>query len=361
MKNRTWLISYFLIVLVCMGAITGLVWYVDPYFHYHAPRPEYYYELNSTMERSVNDGITRNFDYDSIITGTSMTENFKTSEAEEIFGGEFVKLPYAGGYYKEINGNLKKAFETHDEIKTVIRGMDLGYMCVGEDDKRTDMGEYPEYLYDDNIFNDVKYVFNKDVIRNIINVQLFGDKKEQEPGHTSFDEYGNWMASFDGHFTREEVLKDFVIPEEPEEKISLSAEDANIVKQNIRLNVTALAKEHPETEFYYFFPPYSIAWWGTLYGDGELERHVEMERIMMEEVLECPNIHFYSFNNFPDIVQDLSRYKDIWHYGEDTNSLLLQYMKEGKGLITKDNYEAYLQEILDMYTNYDYSTLTIEE
>ena len=361
MKDRTWLVNFILIVLICLIGIGALVIHVDPYFHYHAPNKNYFYELVSYKERNVNDGITRHFDYDSIITGTSMTENFKTTEAEAIYGGKFIKLPYAGGYYNEINMNLEKAFELHPELKTVIRGLDSGYMMVGDGDKRTDMGKYPEYLYDNNIFNDVKYIFNKDVIKNCISGQILGKLKGQEPGITSFDEYANWMYLYEGKFTREEVLKDYVIPVKPEETYSLTEEEADIVRTNIRKNVTKLAKENPDAEFYYFFTPYSVAWWGTLYGNGELHKHLQMERIVIEEVLECENIHFYSFSNFPEIVQNICNYKDIHHYGEDVNTLLLQYMKEGKGLLTKDNYEDYLSEVENMYETYDYTLLTIED
>lgn len=58
-------------------------------FHYHAPLKFLSYPL--VNERYQNNGIVRHFDYDSVITGTSMTENFKTSEAQKLFGSDFIK------------------------------------------------------------------------------------------------------------------------------------------------------------------------------------------------------------------------------------------------------------------------------
>ena len=43
-----------------------------------------------------NDGISRNFEFDTLITGTSMAQNFKTSEAEALFGGKAVKETFSG-------------------------------------------------------------------------------------------------------------------------------------------------------------------------------------------------------------------------------------------------------------------------
>ena len=74
---------------------------IDPYFRYHEPLYNYGYTFY--RQRYSNDGIVRNFDYDAYIVGTSMTENFKTSEASAVFGYNFIKVPYSGGYYKELD------------------------------------------------------------------------------------------------------------------------------------------------------------------------------------------------------------------------------------------------------------------
>ena len=77
MKAKKWLIGWGCLVLALLFLISSLVVYVDPYFHYHAPKTDlFFYGLYN--QRSQNDGILRHFDYDAVITGTSMTENFRT-------------------------------------------------------------------------------------------------------------------------------------------------------------------------------------------------------------------------------------------------------------------------------------------
>ena len=68
----------------CMTALAGSIllmlvvfWIFDPYFHYHKPFPFVSYRMYD--ERYMNDGISRHFDYDAVITGTSMAQNFKPS------------------------------------------------------------------------------------------------------------------------------------------------------------------------------------------------------------------------------------------------------------------------------------------
>ena len=84
------------LLLLCLFAVPTA--YIDPLFHYHAPLEQYQYPL--TEERYQNDGIVRHFTYDGIITGTSMTENFKTSEADALFDAHFIKVPLAGALHK---------------------------------------------------------------------------------------------------------------------------------------------------------------------------------------------------------------------------------------------------------------------
>ncbi len=125
-KSRWYLIEFFVIVFGVLGIVGKYVVEVDPFFHYHKPNIEkYYYTIDN--QRSQNDGIIKRFEYNMLISGTSMTENFKTTEADEIWKEEdarSVKVPYSGGSYKEINDNLQSALEHNANLSMIIRGLD---------------------------------------------------------------------------------------------------------------------------------------------------------------------------------------------------------------------------------------------
>ena len=95
MENRfkRWMIAVLAVFLLAVVGVCGLIAVVDPYFHYHKPLPYFSYTLDN--ERYQNDGILRHFDYDAVITGSSMTENFKPSELDELFGVNAVKVPFS--------------------------------------------------------------------------------------------------------------------------------------------------------------------------------------------------------------------------------------------------------------------------
>lgn len=354
MNNKKWISIYLIIIVIGLGFVMGLSAYVDPYFHYHKPVASLKYEL--TNQRSQNDGILKHFDYNGIITGTSMTENFKTSEADKLFGAEFVKTPFSGGSYKEISQEVEKGIKSQEEVKYVIRSLDrFALLCADKDDMRNELGTHPTYLYDNNIFNDVKYVFNKDILFNIDLPLLMERSKGEKGGITSFDEYCNWSDSFE--YGKEAVLGDRESFEKSKEISPLTDEELDMVKGNVKQNIIDLANKYPDVQFYYFLPPYSIVWWGDMYTQGTIEKQIQMEKAAIEEILNNSNIKLFGFDDNFDLITNLDNYKDKLHYGEWINSDMLYNMKNETGLLTLDNYEEYLNNVYEFYSNYDYESI----
>ena len=355
MKARRWLAGWLALVLMALCVIGFWVYKIDPYFHYHKPKTESYYYLLDN-QRSQNDGISKHFDYDALITGTSMTANFKTSEMDEIFGVNSIKVSYSSGSYKEINDNLIVALDNNPNLQTIVRGLDYGMLLDDKDKMYYDLGTYPTYLYDNNLFNDVKYLFNKDIIFNkVYAMAIQNDEENFTPGITSFDTYSRWQYSHT--FGVNTVLPNGVTVNNSAETIHLTDAEKEIIYGNIMQNVTSLADKYPEVDFYYFFSPYSAVWWNSLKNDGTIYRQIEAEQYVIELILEHPNIHLYSFNNRTDITTDLNNYMDRLHYGQWINSLILRWMKNGQYLLTEDNYLEYLNKELSFYTTFDYSSL----
>lgn len=345
--------SFFILIILALPIII-----VDPYFHYHKPLKSLFYSLHN--QRSQNDGITKHFEYDAIITGSSMTDNFKTTMANKLFNAEFIKLPYAGGSFKEINDNLNIAFEHNKNLKIVIRSIDKYAIEENKNAMNTTFGKHPTYLYDKNLINDVFYIFNREILFYEVIPLLKRSLKEKQKGVTDFDHYSYWMH--DATFGKTVVLANRTEFKKPVRIYSLTEEQISTISENITQNITSLAKENPQCQFYYFSPPYSAAWWGKTYESGNLKRQIDIERLVIEQILQYENIKLYSFNNEYDITTNLNNYKDSndrygCHYGEWINSLMLEYMTQDKCLLTKDNYLDYLEKEKEFYSTFDYNSL----
>ena len=358
MKNKTWIIGWLTIVVSVLVVLGIYVYRVDPYFHYHIPDiSNYYYYLNN--ERSQNDGICKYFDYDALITGTSMTENFKTSELNEMFDVNSIKVSYAGGTYKEINDNLKNALKNNEKLGMIVRGLDVGMFFDDSNRMWDDPKKYPNYLYDSNPFNDVCYLFNKDVIFNRVYAMIRANDVEGfEPGITSFDDYSRWQSVFG---TKKVLDGAEVVYGGVGSPVHLTDEEKRIIFNNITQNVTSLADEYPDTDFYYFFTPYSIIWYKGLVEDGTIYRQIEAEEYIIELILEHKNIRLFSLSDEFKIISNINNYKDEQHYGSWINSYILRCMHDDLHRLTQENYKKYIEDELKLLVDFDYNSLNEQD
>lgn len=343
-----WFVGSFLFVLVALGAFMVVI---DPCFHYHKPLEGIGYTLEN--ERYQNNGIVKNFEYDAVITGSSMTECFKTSEMDAIFGVKSVKVPYSGGSYKEVNDNLKVAVEHNPDLRVVVRCLDA--MRFFDDKDFLDYTGYPTYLYDKKLLNDVNYIFNKELLlmalQNVIGFNRSGSIE------LSFDDYANWDE--DHSYGMDAVLAHYnwqslTVPEVQQQ---MSEEDYARLKANIEQNVIALAKEHSEIDFYIYISPYSIYcmdyWWRS----GELEKRLQAERYVIELLVPYENIHINSFNLEHEVLQNPDNYRDVAHHREEVNTQILHWLRAGEHELELENYEEYCQKEWEYYTTFDFDSL----
>ena len=136
------------ITLFILGICFCLVFnaLIDPFFHYHKPLKRLNYELDIHDQRYINDGIVKNFTYNAIITGSSVTDNFKTSEFNKLFNVNSIKVPLSGSYFKEVNDLLTNAFKYNKNIKYVLRSVEYSNFYRDKDAIRYEINTYPTYL-----------------------------------------------------------------------------------------------------------------------------------------------------------------------------------------------------------------------
>lgn len=349
MKAKVWFGCAISGTLLLLAAFAGYIITVDPFFHYHGPLEGVAYTLDNS--RYQNDGIVRHFSYDTLITGTSMISNFKTSECDALFGGVSIKTPFHGGTFREVNDNLEAAIRANPELRTVIRCLDQGNFTQDKD--YVNYEGIPYYLYDRNPFNDTEYILNKNVFilsDNVLVDTAMGKRM------TTFDEYMNWQGEY--AFGKEAVLATYTRPERSVYKEPLAEVGREQTLENIRQNVTDVARENPDITFYYYFSPYSICYWDVyIMQQGKLDWYMELQELVINELLDCENIRLFAYDDHTDLTCNLDNYQDQMHYSEEINSQLLRWMREGTGRLTRENYPAYLKRLYEFYGAYDYDSI----
>ncbi|QQO10193.1 hypothetical protein [Breznakiella homolactica] len=345
---KRWSISALIIIcsLLFLCAITIIV--VDPFFQYHGSIKHIYYGLDNQSYQ--NPGIVKNFTYDSLITGTSMTENFKISWFEKLENLNTIKVPYSGGHSKNFAVILNMAFKSNADIRQIYLGLDGQYIFfLGPD---TTANPLPYYLYDENPFNDVSYILNKTVLIEKAFRNIFCSLKNLPS--TTFDDYSSWQEYYTLDFDMHKVIDIYNFNVSAAEKNN----DINYylinAEMNLDQNFLPIIKTQENTKFVLFDPPYSLLYWYRLLHHGYLNDYMEAKEYVARTLLQYENVEYYLFNE-ERIITNLYNYKDDTHYSQDVNHFMAECFSSKQYLLTTENYLKEFANLKEILVNFDYS------
>lgn len=352
MKSKHWSIALLVISLISLSILGGITAYIDPFFHYHSPLDSLQYPLVGTKQRYFNDGIVRHFDYDTIITGSSVTANFLASECDELFDANTIKVTFDGATFTETHELIRRALGANKDIKLIISSLDDHFLFETWG-KRNHTAKSPEYLYDNFLPNDISYLLNKDILCQS-SIAVLNYSKIGIPT-TSFDEYGFWGNWYT--FGKSAVLQHLLTDSTAAEMLPLTDELRQCMIENLIAKTVGTAIENPETQFVYFVPPYSVVHWSNLRTQGLLDQTIAAYSFLSQQLIEIDNIKLFAFPADFSTTTDLDLYRDAIHFSPSVNTQILKQIRNGDYLLTPSNYESYWQEIGDFYRSYDYSTM----
>lgn len=337
------------LTLLILIVIASFVYYYDPFFHFHEPRDNVRYEFFN--EAYQNAGIARNFDYNAIIVGSSMTEQLFPSEFDEAYGCKTCKTPYAAATTKNIKMVLDQAFKYHKEkIDYVFWGMDPYAMTTSAEEYHQ---EIPDYLYDDSKFNDFLYLINKEVIK-----QIFDNRKNGK------------IVEYDDIFIRDDdkeysqratvsLCNELSDPEDISMKMSYEELDVddNVI-ENVEHNILPVVRDNPDTRFIFFIPPYPIVQWN---GRSEQVNAIICNyNYVYERLSEYSNTELH-FLQLMDETDNLYLYKDTFHYNKWMGRKVPNALTSGRYKITEDRKEDLYNEFFGYASTADFSIYSGEE
>jgi hypothetical protein len=342
MREKIWVKIWFLIVssLLVIGVFNFVV---DPYQQY---RKASFYKLPYEDERELNAGLAKNFDFDSVVIGSSMMENFTIYDLKHILKyNKPIKLTMAGSSSYEQKLILNTAFR-HKKIKNVLLGMD--FFAYYGSVKRLKHGEsfFPFYLYDESFFNDYKYIFSSDTLRRSFHV-LFSRKKKELYDYNKMYEwhsrnqnkkdllpvlYKKWNAreNFDNEATAQEKNLQFMV-------------------NNFNTNLKSIIKEHPNVHFILFFPPYSILAYKVYEERDELKDFIKFKEYVARTLASYKNVSLYDFEFAENVTYNLQNYFDLYHYNKNISRWILMQISAKHYRVHIQNYKEknkkFLQKI----------------
>lgn len=320
MTRKRWALLTLILLIGALLSIIAAVVIVDPFQIYHRATA-YAPPITNSTQNYFNAGIAKSYEYDSVVIGSSMTENFTPSQLDAQLGGSFIKLPINAGSAFNHHQMMDLAFRTH-EIRTVLYGIDMEALAYFY---KTPKCEMPDYLYDDNLFNDTQYWFNRSVLATYLPKCLRALGQYDEAQRDTMYNWGSLYA-----YGRDAALRDVTLSGAEVEQAARP--DEPVLSQqtllNLEHNYLPYIEAHPDTDFIFFFPPYSLVRWYEYYQQGIMGEFLGQKEAVIQALLPYENVRIYDFQAELDWITDLDNYIDSGHYGPWINDAMIELIAD---------------------------------
>ena len=168
--------------------------------------------------------------------------------------------------------------------------------------------------------------------------------------------YKPWWT--DEYYNKANVLMYYEAAEEKQEEEALAADYfKDAVEENLQKNILPYIEAHPETEFYIFYPPYSILFWNDVTREKELEAVIGRLEYMTERLLNYENVHVFNFLGKEDIICNLNNYADYMHYHKNVCRYITECFTTGENELHPENYGQAFDEIRTLAMSYNYPAI----
>lgn len=335
--------------IIGAGTVMALfVFCVDPFYHYHST----WFGLPVILDNAVYQtaGAARNMEYDSLIIGTSMTENFHASWFDEL-GWKTLKLSYSGARTDDLRAILEQIYRRDESPKNIVMDINAYQLTVAP---WTAYVERPGYLYDSNILTDVLYLYNYDIVIEAakrIADGLSGRDSNLDEAYVWGDDmrFGKRYALLNAADMRQILMNSDTVPADPGEILLCCDENME--------NILPFIEAHPETQYYIYYPPYSMLYWEQEVLKGELADILTVYEHSMRRFMEYENVHLYYFQNETEIISNLDNYVDTAHYHPRYNRYIFECIRDDMDLVTEENISSLMEFMYQYATSFDYESL----
>ena len=325
------------VLIVGLLLVVAAVTYIfDPFYQYHGPLygDEVLYDRDYQMAGSI-----RNLEYNSVILGSSVAENFNGDFLEEQYGSDVIKIIRASGSTADLLYYLEQA-HGQQELERVFWCMDI-FALTSDTEVTVTADKSMKYLHTETIVDDFTYLFNKDVLLKKIPLSLANFVVDRNVGGAAYD----WSA--DKNFSADGAMRAYQKPEQIGEKQECQQE-LELLGKNLDMIIREI-ESHPQTEYIIMFPPYSMMWWDCGYINGISHVYFQVLEETMPKLLSCGNVKVFFFADEMEIVCDLDNYMDMIHYSPQVNQYMLDCVISDTKRVTGENLENVLEHMEKVY------------
>lgn len=322
MKKKQWLCLFLIAFVTVTFGVIVINYIVDPFQQY---RISSWYKVTERKQRHVTPGLAKNFSYEMLVVGSSMAENFDLSYINDELNTNSLNLCLAGMTAHELHHLLNAAIKANPDIKKIVILLDV-YGLSGKV-TRFRNNDFPLYLYDDVITNDINYLLNSQTFK-----YSFKAIKQSKNKDIGIDRLWSWQGKIE--YSKVSVLNS--ITQNKFNSAFNSADfESEVLIRSFSYNVLPFMVNNPDIEFTIVYPPYSFLAYKNMREFNWLDDVILFKRHL--SLISLPNLNVHDFQCAKSITENLSNYKDITHYSPAINRYMISAIKENKYLVGPDN------------------------
>lgn len=333
--TKKWLIAFFCGVLGVLTCLCIVAYMVDPFFQFRTKDNSY-----MLSGQFVSAGLLKNYDYDTLIIGSSMTQNFDMDLFREKLG---VKPLHIGLGRMEANEELELL-----ELAYARPEVNRYYICADMYMFTEAPGESknPQYLLKNDFLSKCRYLLSYEVWARYIPIDI-GFMVADRLGITLPQKYQDAKRidklenfSLDYIFSEEAVLSNYTGGAYGVSNVEVE----NLyerMKNQIDNYISGLDFE--KGEYVFFFPPYSALYWVDTQLTGAFEPYMQGKKYFVQKLTEC-GATVYDFQS-AEVIADLNNYKDVTHYSPAINDWMVECFANKEYIVTVEECDEYVAEL----------------
>ncbi len=330
-QSKKWGITFLCAVIVMSMIVCSAIYVVDPYFQFRVRDNQYF--MNT---KYVDAGLVKNYDYDTVIIGSCMIQNYDISKFNSLLEVNAVKIGSAGltpdGIidYTLLANRVGKARNYYLNIDFISFGSKGDDEAIGLQEE-LNLNEY-YYLLEDNMLSKLKYMFGYEAWFRFMPVDFGLIAYRAVGGNTSCGKIGTRTSiAHNGEWSDEYVYgEEAVMSRKNQEIVCLDETEKEELLQAMKADMDNFIDRIDFTQgsYTFIFPPYSYLFWEDAKAANTYEVYVEAKEYMIEKIKQRGGT-VYDFQSI-EKTHDLDYYTDTIHYSKYMNDYMIECMAAGE-------------------------------
>ncbi len=353
-RSLIFVVSSIGLAILLLVAIGLLNYRVDPFQHYRLAEPPEA-RFPRALQRYINPGLARNAQFDLVITGSSLMENFDLAEVATLCHATPINLATSAMSAFEQRKILEVAL-SHRAPPRIVMTLDFNSFAAPIDGSLPEIKEpLPLYLYDDNPWNDYPYLFS-----GAVTMRSLSTIRNVPVGRYSTDPYRAWAWDREVSFSRKQATQG-IDPADINRRFRQGPRSLAHMQASLEANIVPLISAHPQSRFTIVFPPYSILVWADFAQRRQLDISLDFKRHLVRRLDAFPNVQILDFQSDAAITHNLDLYTDIYHFSPVINRKIIAAACQGDSsrALTTQSLEDHERALREQVRNVDVRALIL--